>query len=411
MKRNRHEQPPPPGETLEVRIEGLLHSGEAWGRDASGRTVHVANAVPGDRVRVRIVSERRSHLEAVLETVLEPGPDRVEAPCPHAASCGGCDFQYLSAEAQSREKQALLRRAFEQHGLASHLPPLTFVSSPLTGYRNRIRLGLVRAGGRPLLGFRRRHSREIEEIGSCAVATPAVNRLLAEVRERHLVEPRPGELVLLSGERGTDDVAAVVEDRKTGASWIRRPGTPVRFTTASGLEIGVSPLAFSQANFGIARQMSARIDSLVESRKDRVVELYAGIGTFTVGLARRAQWVDAVELDAAALAQLKDNLQVLDLQNVKVFPAAVTAAGLAKVAPCGLLVLDPPWDGCPELPAIVEKLSPRRIGYVSCHPAALARDIRPLLESGRYRLAGLELYDQFPMTAHIESIAVLEKTA
>lgn len=399
-----------PDGPVELVIEGMLHSGEAFGRLADGRTVHVPNGTPGDRLRVRITDERKGHLEAEIAAVAVPGPDRVEPPCPHADACGGCDFQFLSAAAQARIKLDLFRRVFQQHGIGGHLPEVEFHRSPEPlGYRHRLRLGVVRAGGRPLIGFRRRHSRQLLEIDSCPVAAPAVNRLLREIRDRHLIEPEPGELVLLAGDRGTGDVEAVFEDRRGGTRWIRRPAEPVRFRTASDLEIGLSPLAFSQANPAVAREIASRIDGLVKNRNIRVVELFAGIGTFTAGLARKAAWVDAVETDAAALAQLKDNLQRLHLLNVKVFPAAVSEDLAPRTGPAGLLVLDPPWDGCEALPAFVSHLKPERIGYVSCHPATLARDLKPVLETGLYRIVSCGLFDQFPMTAHIESVTVLER--
>ncbi len=395
---------------IAVRIEGLLHSGDAYGTDKTGRLVHVANAVPGDVIWAKILNEKRSHLEAELVEVVSAGPDRVEAPCPHALVCGSCDFQFLSPEAQVREKTVLFMRAFEQNGIAGRLPEVEFIRSPdFLHYRNRVRFGVVREGGRPVIGFRRKHSRELAEIDQCPVATPAVNRLLAEVRTRHLLDPKPGELVLVSGERDTDDAAAVFEDRKTGAGWIKKAGVAVRFKASSGLEVDVSPLAFSQANFAIARKMTERIDSVVKDRNSRVVELYAGIGTFTAGLAKKSQWVDAVEIDAAALAQLKDNLQRLHLLNVKIYPSTVDADLAGRIKPCNVLVLDPPWDGCEALQEFAADLTPQTIAYVSCHPAALARDLKPLVDGGPYRITRMEIYDQFPMTAHIEAIAVLER--
>ncbi len=397
------------GEVLEIRIEGLLHSGDAYGLGPGGRPVHVANAVPGDVVKVRVLAERKHHMEAELLEVVSAGPDRVEASCPVALQCGGCDFQFLSPAAQVREKKKLFLRAFEQNGLSGYLPEVDFEQSDFLHYRNRIRFGVVREGGRPLIGFRRKHSRDLTEIPECPVASPALNRLLAEIRSRHLMDPVPGELVMVAGERGGDDAAAVFEDRKSGPRWIRRPGSPVTFRTASGLEIGISPLAFSQANFALARKMTARVDSFIKDRKVRVVELFAGIGTFTAGLARRTRWVDAVEVDATALAQLKDNLQSLNLGNVKVYPSVVDAGLAGRLQPCDFLVLDPPWEGCEALQTFAEKLVPGRIAYVSCHPATLARDVKPLLTNGTYRILSAGIYDQFPMTAHIESIMLLER--
>lgn len=354
---------------LEVTIEQLVAGG-------AGRAVHdgmqlfVPFVAPGERVRVRVVQRHRNYLEAEVVKILAPGPDRVIPPCPVFGACGGCQWQHLRYEAQLVWKQKILAEQLQRLAKigAPHVLPTVAAPSPWH-YRSRIQLQ-VDAAGR--VGFFRAGSHEIVEFDTCAIADARINAQLAEAKVRLRTEGR---------------------------------GRHVRLDAQEGF-MQVNPAQNEQL-----RQMVA--DGVRVRGGGRVVELYCGSGNLTLPLAAHATQVVAADEHAGAIAQAKQLASVQQITNVD-FRATAAHRLLKHLARPGDawdgVVLDPPRRGAAEAMAGLIALRPQWIGYVSCDPATLARDVATLCAAG-YRHESSQPIDMFPQTHHIESLTWLGRAA
>jgi 23S rRNA (uracil1939-C5)-methyltransferase len=332
--------------------------------------VFVPFTAPGDRVRARVQESRPRFVRARVDALLEPGASRTEPVCPAFGSCGGCAWQHVEHRAQLAAKARIVADALER---IAGLPPgpVRIEASPQAyGYRSRTRV--LREGGR--VGYRRRRSHD----------GPA-----REEWELALGDGAP-RAALLSG----DGPAA---------------GAPI------GLRVGedrldVSPGVFFQSN-GLLHDALARAVGHAAGRGHHALELFAGAGFLTLGLARRFDRVTAVEADPIAARDLRHNLGAAQLSHVDVvaarLPEALERPSLAEARP-DVAVLDPPRSGLPPGCAdLLCELAPRRLVYLSCDPATLARDVRTFADHG-YSLEAVEGFDLFPQTPHVEALAVLE---
>ena len=382
---------------LEVTIESLAAGGEGVGHDASGRVVFVPFAAAGDRLRVRVVEEHARFARGEIEALLAPGADRVAPRCPVFGSCGGCAWQHVGYPAQVAAKRAILHDALARIG-GVEAPPIEFVASPQAyGYRGRARV-LVE-GGR--VGFRMRRSHEVCAITACPLLAPPLDAALASSRRARRGEDGEWELAL-----GSDGAV-----RTTPLGARARAGERVA-VRAAGEQIEVSSGVFMQAN---ALLHGALAQSVLDAagQGGEVLELFAGAGFFTLGLARHFARVAAVESDAAAVADLSRNCAAAGLRHVRVIEAPaedVLAMRLARyrLAP-DVVVLDPPRGGIgTRASERLARLPAQRIVHVSCDPATLARDLR-VLTRARWSLLRVIGFDLFPQTPHVEAIAVLER--
>lgn len=433
----RLQTPPEEGEVV-----SLAHDGRGVVR-ASGKTVFVPGALPGERVVFCRLRKRRSYDEAMLVEVLVRAPERVEPACPHFGTCGGCALQHLDATAQVEFKRAHLAEELARIGKvepAEWLPPLT--ASPWA-YRRRARLGAryVPKKGKALVGFRERASPYIAEIERCHVLADPVGPLVGalgtligglSIRERvPQIEVAIADETVALVFRVLDAPAAADVASLTAFGvahgidiWLQPGGyetvaaltPPVRPLTYSLPDFDVTlqfePCDFVQVNAPLNRLMVARAVSLLDPQPaDSVLDLYCGLGNFSLPLARRAASVVGVEGDASLVARARANAERNGLGNVS-FHVANLASDL-RGSPWlergyDLVLLDPPRAGAAEvLPAVVAA-RPRRIVYVSCHPGTLARDAGVLVHEHGYRLTAAGAMDMFPHTAHVESIAVFE---
>ncbi len=378
---------------LELRIERLVAGGDGIGRSADGLAVFVPQTAPGDRVRVRVESRKARYARASVVALLEPGPDRQEPVCPVFGRCGGCAWQHLRYPAQLASKAAILGDALRRIGgfpLAA-APRFTPSPAPL-GYRGRTRVRV--AAGR--VGFRARRSHALCGVTHCPVLVPALD---AALRELAASPPqRDGEYELAVGDASP-----------------RVTRLPARRGPRIGLRVGpdridVSPGGFSQAN-QLLLETLVRAVAGAAGTGALALDLFAGAGLFTLPLARRFSRVIAVESDAAAAADLVHNVETAGLVGVSVRRRrveAVLGAGLPGLGAPDALVLDPPRSGLPRgVARDVARLSARRVVYLSCDPATLARDLRLLVDSG-LTLRSVEGFDLFPQTPHVEALAVLD---
>ncbi len=433
-----------PREPFEVEITGFSHEGRGISH-YDNRTLFVHGALPGERVRVEYTKRRRSVAEARVLEVLEPAEERIEPACAFFGLCGGCSLQHLSPERQVELKQSVLLEQFQHMGGVQPeqvLPPLT--DSPW-GYRRKARLAVkhVPRKGGVLVGFREKHSPFVANMDRCPVLDPRVGERLTELGR--LVEglsipdqvpqievalgDQAGALVFrnLSPFSGEDlqALAAFAED--SGLAVYQQPGNedtitlvhdpvgqPLEYALpAHQVRLGFRPSDFTQINAGINLAMVDQALELLDVQpEDRVLDLFCGLGNFTLPLARRAGEVVGVEGAEPLVARGRENAAYNGLDNVEFYGADLTLdASEQPWAGRGFdrVLLDPPRSGALEVLGLVAAMRPKRIVYVSCGPATLARDAGELVNRYGYRLTAAGVMDMFPHTAHVESMAVFER--
>jgi len=431
---------------IELDIVDLSHDGRGVGR-VDGKAVFVSGALSGERVRARMLKRKRSFDQAELIEVLRPSAERVEPGCAHFGRCGGCALQHLDPTAQIHAKQRVLLENLERIGQlvpAVVLPPLT---AEVWGYRRKARLGVkyVRAKERVLVGFREQADpRFIADIDQCKVLVPQVGERLGDLarliegldgRERIAqIEVAAGDdftaLVFrnLDALSAADQAALVAFGQQHQLGIVLQPGgydslqtlwpetLPLRFALADhDLTLDFRPLDFVQVNAGLNQRMIALTMQLLDPRPtDRVLDLFCGLGNFTLPLARRAAAVVGVEGDAGLVQRARDNAARNGIGNAEFF-----AADLAKPLSAepwlresfDLILLDPPRTGADGVIQQLPTRGVRRIVYVSCHPGSLARDAALLVREHGFTLSAAGAMDMFPHTAHVESIAVFDRAA
>ncbi len=422
-------------ESLDQEGRGVTHVG--------GKAVFVDGALPGEQVSFRRTRRQRRHDEAVVVDVLRAAPDRVSPPCPHFGTCGGCSLQHLEHAAQLAAKGRVVADALSRIGGLvpdEWLPPLT---GPAFGYRRRARLGCkyVDKKGKVLVGFRERSSPLLADLGRCEVLAPPVGALIAdladlvgslEIRRRVAqIEVAVGDdavaLVLrVLDEPGVPDLERLraFEARHCIALYLQpggldtvrpltAPAVPLRYALP-GLPAGLefAPTDFIQVNGELNRRMVARAIELLDPRPDdRALDLFCGLGNFSLPLARRVAGVDGVEGDAALVARARANAARNGIENASFHVANLAAesqsADWAR-ARYDLVLLDPPRAGAREILPVATASRPRRLVYVSCHAGSFARDAGILAGQLGYRLAATGIMDMFPQTSHVETIALFE---
>jgi 23S rRNA (uracil1939-C5)-methyltransferase len=428
---------------FELSIDDLGHDGRGVGR-VEGKAVFVSGALPGERVRARQTGRNRNFDEAVAIEVLQASPQRVVAKCAHYGLCSGCVLQHLGQDAQIVAKQHVLLENLARIG---HVQP-DRVLEPLTdaawGYRRKGRLSVryVEKKGRTVLGFREAgNPRYVAELSECHTLLPELGQRLPALTAlvesleakravpqiefiagdgplalvfRHL-EPLPDAdlqrlrafaqasgYVLYLQPGGTDTVRPLDEDAELSF--------PI---PEFDLRLQFRPLDFIQVNAGLNQKMIARALELLDPQpQERVLDLFCGLGNFTLPLARRAGRVVGVEGDPGLIARARENAARNGLANVE-FHAADLAKDLSAEpwmrAGFDKLLVDPPRAGAAEVLAQLPLKGIGRIVYVSCHPGSLARDAGFLVRERGYRLVAAGAMDMFPQTAHVESIALFEK--
>jgi tRNA/tmRNA/rRNA uracil-C5-methylase (TrmA/RlmC/RlmD family) len=405
-----------PDADLTLDVGGPAYGGGCVATAPDGRTVFVRHALPGETVVARITEEQDRYLRADAVSVVVASPDRVEPPCPYAAPgrCGGCDWQHASLAAQRSLKASVIREQFSRVAGIDVDVVVEAVDDDGLGWRSRVRFAVTEDGR---LGLHRHRSESIEPVDACLIASPGVESVGAEA----LRWPGMAEVEVIAGEDravvvtarrkkapvGADvapDVSVLRGDGRGGAAPVRgRPG--VR-ETAAGRTWWVGGSGFWQAHVAAPDVLvTAVLSSLEPVATDVALDLYSGVGLFAGALAPLVARVFAAESDPGAVADARQNLR--DLPNAEAHEGRVDLVlarlGLGRA---DLVVLDPPRDGAgAPVMAAIAALEPRRIAYVSCDPGSLARDLRDL---PGYALTSLRAFDLFPMTAHVECVALLE---
>lgn len=375
---------------IEVAVDRMAHGGAAVGR-VDGQVVFVRGAIPGETVMAAVVrtGRRGRYLEADTVDVLEASPDRVEPPCPLAGSCGGCDWQFIALARQRRLKAEVIADQMRRLGGVEVSVAVRGAGDvDGLGWRTRMRFA---AGDDGAWGLRRHRSHDVVTVDRCPIATPDIDAALPEAPPS-----RPDrELVAVAQEGG-----AVLQVLPT-----RRPATVTQ--RAGGRTWRMAATGFWQAHVDAPRVLLQAVAPHVRDAT-RWWDLYCGVGLFAGGLAGAAQSVTAVEGDRSAADTARACLA--DLPRVEVIRADVrTWLGTAPVGRPDVVVLDPPRNGAGgEVCARLSRTTASRLVYVSCDPAALARDTRTLVGDG-WRLSALDGFDLFPMSHHVESVAVFDR--
>jgi tRNA/tmRNA/rRNA uracil-C5-methylase (TrmA/RlmC/RlmD family) len=346
--------------------------------------VFVPFTAPGDRVRARVQQSRPRFVRARVDALLEPGASRTEPVCPAFGSCGGCAWQHVEHRAQLAAKARIVADALERLAGLPPPGPVRIEASPMAyGYRSRTRV--LREGGR--VGYRRRRSHALCPVSRCPVLAPPLEEALRALVQAPHDDTAREEWELAVGD-GAPRAAMLSSDGPAA-------GAPVALRVG-GDRLDVSPGVFFQSN-GLLHDALATAVGHAAGRGRHALELFAGAGFLTLGLARRFDRVTAVEADPIAAR---------DLRHARL-PEALERPSLAEARP-DVAILDPPRSGLPPGSAdLLCDLAPRRLVYLSCDPATLARDVRAFADRG-YALATVEAFDLFPQTPHVEALAVLE---
>jgi len=444
-------------EAFSLAVEKVVAGGLGLGHRSDGMVVLVPGVLPGEQVRVRVRHRKKGFLEGDLLAVETASPDRVAPGCPLYGRCGGCDFQHASYPAQLRLKQDILAQHLVRGRLAASLvEAIAMLDEPLPsprslGYRLRLRLHVDKLGQ---VGFHRFHSHAVVPVGQCLIARDGINCVLAIVGTspclRDLFEhtsefeillspaedlcvllldfarkPRPADLAMVRGAvqqlAGVNEVLLRVAGHglfsAEGLVQQMRDHAMIRLTLPAGQ--GVAPVALAVEPGGFYQVNQEQNERLVGLLRDwaavgkdqRVLDLFCGVGNFSLPLARVAGQVAGMDLQGAAVRSAIRNATLNGLNNAG-FTKMEAAAGARRLVELGerfdLLLLDPPRGGCREVLPHVAALAPKTIIYISCDPATLTRDLGDLIGLG-YSIKKMRLLDMFPQTSHLETMVMLRR--
>jgi tRNA/tmRNA/rRNA uracil-C5-methylase (TrmA/RlmC/RlmD family) len=383
---------------LEVEVERILPGGMGLAH-AGGKTVFVSLAAPGDRVRVRIDRQQGELLFASIVQIITPSPERVEPPCPYFGRCGGCDFQQLTYEAQLAAKAGIIRDCLHRIARLENIPEIVVTPSP-NNWRYRMRATWQIDQELRAIGYYERGSRRVCDVADCAVLKPELQETLERVRATEWHE-FPRDLKHLDGVVGENGVSVSPSfaEFQTNELTLTVRGEVYQYNANAFFQINPSLLGSLVEN------------AIGDASGGTVLDIYCGVGLFTLPLARQFQKVIGVEANATATRFARRNLQLAGLRNADVITATVTDwFRSASIGPVDFVLLDPPRAGAES--AVIEgilNLQPRAISYVSCDPATLARDLRKLIGGG-YVIESIAGFDLFPQTHHVETVVRLARS-
>ena len=423
---------------IEFTVDSLDHHCVGIGRH-QGKAIFIEGALPGEQVKARILEDKKQYAHAALQQVVTPAANRIAPFCSHYRECGGCSAQHLAEVDQRAAKEAGLVSLFER--LGNIQPPAL---EPVLGgesrtYRRVCRLAIKfdKNGRCTRVGFRRRQSNDLVEISGCPVLAEPLSALIAPLREclnrlksqrelghAELIQAEQGMLMLLrhTGRPTEADRAQLIEFAKVQGIDLYLQAADEQIEplhqqfapsySLDGLSLAFAPGDFIQVNGPVNQRMVEQALNWLEAGKDdKVLDLFCGIGNFTLPLARQAREVVGVEGELAMVARAEENARRNGIENARFYKADLSGdiAGMSWAREgFDLVLLDPARPGAFEVMEHVVKLSPRRVVYVSCNPVTLARDSQVLVKGG-YRLVRLGMLDMFPHTGHLESMALFER--
>jgi len=414
---------------------GIAHIG--------GKTIFVFGALTGEEVRIQIRKSNRNYDEAITLDVIQPSSLRITPQCEAFEVCGGCSLQHINSDEQVAFKQQSLLQMMQHAGIEIEqiIPPLR---SQSWGYRRKARLGVkfVRKKDRVLVGFRERNTPFLADMARCEVLIPRIGHHLQDLAE--LIEGLEArefipQIEVASDDANVvlvfrhlqplsdDDIQKLIDFARLNQFWIQlQPGGPdsivnlypekqtLYFTPLQNDEIRIrfNAVDFTQVNAEINQQMVKQALNFLDLRKtDKILDLYCGLGNFTLPIARRCSKVTGIEGDEVMVRRAKQNAQEQMISNSEYFVADLSQPDLEvgwMRQQYDKIVLDPPRLGAYEISQIIARFDAKIIVYISCQPSSLVRDSKIFCDKG-YRLTHLGIMDMFPQTAHVESMAVFER--
>jgi len=427
---------------FEVSIDRLGSDGLGVGF-VGERQVRLAAVLVGERVRFRYTKRSRRFDEGLVAEILEPAPGRVQPRCPHFGICGGCAFQHLDHECQLRMKSDRVSALFDAQGV--EMPPMSPpLVGPLWGYRNKARLGAkyLIPKSLALVGFRERGSGLVTAIERCQVLHASVGERIEALRQllqsldartrlpqieiatgdaqtalvfRHLESLTEADCVKLCAFSSAYDVQIYLQSGGPATVQALAPKEPEPLyydLPAQDIRLWFDPLNFTQVNPAVNRLMVAQAITWLEpASSDRMLDLFCGLGNFSLAFARHCKSVVGLEADEPLIAKARQNANQNGVNNAEFYAVDLRESEAVKhwlTQPWSMMLLDPPRSGAAE---VVEHLVPGeipRILYVSCGPESLARDAELLVERKGYRLEQIAIADMFPHTNHVETMALFE---
>lgn len=437
----RRKRNPRPTEPVTLHIESLSHEGRGIARH-NGRTYFVFNALPGEKVIARVDQQRKTWSEATPLEFLHTVPDRITPKCAAFGLCGGCSLQHMRSEDQIAFKQKSLNEMMQHAGVkvGEWLTPLTGES---WGYRRKARLGVkfVIKKNRLLIGFRERNKPYLSDMQRCEVLDPRVGaklpELMALIESLQAREKIPQIEVAADDEHcalvlrnleplSTEDLSRLESFSQGSGFWIQLQSGDASTMTplfpesqilsyqpmqSEAINVQFNPADFTQVNSEINQQMVEQAITFLDLKpEERVLDLFCGLGNFTLPIARRCARVTGVEGDLAMVSRAKDAALKNHIHNTEYFASDLSRPepGDEWLRPYDKVLLDPPRTGAKEMMPLLLKMKAQTIVYVSCNPATLVRDAAELCAK-KYRLSQLGVMDMFPQTAHVESMAVFHK--
>lgn len=384
---------------LEVKIEKIVPNGFGLAF-AEGLTVFVSLAAPGDRLRVAVRELRKKIAFAEIVEVIEPSPARIAPPCKYFGTCGGCDFQQMSYQAQLEAKVTIIRDCLQRIGKIDLAEDIPIVPSPRElEYRSRAQWHLDTRAKK--FGYFRRNSHEVIDVGECPILTPELNRTLKQLRTETSWENFWEETAWIEAVEGDNGRVSIFSAELS-------PDPDEVSCRAAGETYYYSAHSFFQGNRSLIEQL---IEAATKDLSGgTALDLYCGVGLFTLPLARKFEHVAGIEENETAIGFAEKNAANAGLGNIKFVRGSVDVfLSEADHEDLDLLLLDPPRSGA-ELRTIerIAALGPKQISYVSCEPSILARDLRILL-ANRYSISSISAFDLFPQTHHVETVARLER--
>ena len=442
MRRPKHAMKLLPPQVLEV--VDLSHEGQGIAK-MDGRAVFIDGALPGETVEVQLLQKRKGVQEARLVQVIAPSVERVEPKCLHYAMCGGCVQQHLDSSSQLAYKQSQLLENFARIAKVEVPQVLVPLQGDIWNYRRRARLGArwVPQKGRTLVGFRERNDNKLADIRSCQVLREPLSSLidpLGQLLGRLTVRDKVPQVEAAVADNITALVIRILEDlseddfqllhafrREHNVQiYLQREGydsiTPLHPESAialnyqlpqMGLKFEFLPNDFIQVNADLNQRMiSKALELLSLTKEDQVLDLFCGLGNFSLPIAQQVSAVLGIEGEVSLVERARHNARLNNLNNIEFMVANLFEehkdSPFAK-RKFNKVLLDPPRAGAREILPVIAKCGVERIVYVSCHPGTLARDAGILVHEFGYSLKTAGVLDMFPHTAHVESIAVFER--
>ena len=428
-----------------VTVESLDHEGKGVAHD-DGKVIFVEGALPGEVARVRATRSKAAFEVATAEHIERESSLRVTPRCPHFGVCGGCSMQHLDASAQVAAKQRVLEDNLERIGSARPEVILPAIHGPTWGYRYRARLSVrdVRKKGGVLVGFHEKKSSFVVEMSECHVLPPRWSAMLLPFREligALSIRDRMPQIEIASGESVDAMVLRILAPltpadeallRAFADHWgvciylqSKGPDTVRRFHPLDApaldyvlpefdLRFPFSPAEFTQVNHAVNRVLVSRAIRLLDPQPgERVADMFCGLGNFSLPIARRGADVTGIEGSEALVRRATENAATNGLSDRARFEVRdlfqITSEDIAKLGAFDKMLIDPPRDGAMALVKALEAALPKRIVYVSCSPATLARDAGVLVNVHGYRLTAAGVVNMFPHTGHVESIALFDR--